>query len=132
MTAADASLIVGVGLVFGAAVCRLTVWAQSAGEHGTAVARTYQAPAADWGLVALAGHALALILAADAGAVAWAATAVLACVALALRAPAPAAIHAPEEPPAAQPEPAPIAARGTRGSLWAQTGHVGSRLPPER
>ena len=34
MTAADASLIIAVGLVFGAAVGRLIVWAQSAASTG--------------------------------------------------------------------------------------------------
>lgn len=128
MTAADASLIVGVGLVFGAAICRLTVWADNAGEHGTAVARTYQGPVADWALVAVAGHALALILTGDASVIAWVTTAVLACLALALRDAAPAAVHAPEEPPATQPDPTPIAPV-TRPSLWAQAGRGGSHPP---
>jgi hypothetical protein len=131
MTAADASLIIAVGLVFGAAVCRLTVWAHSAGEHRTAVARTYLTPLADWGLVAIAGHALALILTGYAAVTAWATTAVLACLALALHVPAPDATPAPEEPPATQPEPAAIAPL-IPPSLWAQTGRDSPRLPPAR
>ena len=116
MTAAAASLIIAVGLVFGAAVCRLTVWARGAGEDGPRVARTYLTPLADWGLVAISGHALALMLSGDSGITAWATAAVLAGLALALRDPAPiaipapagsagAAIPAPAEPPATQPAP---------------------------
>jgi hypothetical protein len=67
MTADEASLIIAVGLIFGAAVCRLTVWARSGGEHGTAVAQTYLTPLADWALATIAGHALALILTGVAG-----------------------------------------------------------------
>jgi hypothetical protein len=128
MPAAGASLIIGVGLVFGAAVCRLTVWAGSAGEHGTAVARTYQAPMADLGLVTAAGHALALILAGDARVGAWVITTVLACLALALRDAAPGPVDAPEEAVASQPEPAPIAPV-TSPSLWARAGRGGSHPP---
>jgi hypothetical protein len=131
MTAADASLIIAVGLVFGAAVCRLIVWTHSAGERRMAVARTYLTPLADWGLVAIAGHALALILTGDAGVTAWATAAIFGCLALALRTPAPAATPAPEEPPAIQAEPAAIAPL-TRPSLWAQTGPDSRRLPPAR
>jgi hypothetical protein len=60
---------------------------------------------------------------------AWATTAVLACLALVLRDVAPAAIHAPDEPVATQPEPAPVAPV-TRPPLWAQTGRDGSRPSP--
>jgi len=130
MTAADASLVIAAGLVFGAAVCRLTVWAHSAGEHGTALARTYLTPLADWALVAIAGHGLALILTADAAGAAWAITAVLACLALALRNPVSAVTLAPEEPPSTPPEPAAIAPP-TRSSLWAGTGRERFRHPPQ-
>jgi hypothetical protein len=131
MTAADASLIIAVGLVFGAAVCRLIIWAQSAGEHRAAVARTYLTPLADWGLVASAGHALSLMLTGDPAVTAWATTAILACLALALRTAAPDATPAPEEPPATPPEPAAIAPL-TPPSLWTQTDRDSSRLPPAR
>lgn len=131
MTAAAASLIIAVGLVFGAAVCRLTVWARGAGEDGPAVARTYLTPLADWGLVAISGHGLALMLSGDSGITAWATAAVLAGLALALRDPAPAAMPAPAERPATQPAPT-AAAPLTRPSLWAQTGRDSSLLPPDR
>jgi len=133
MTAADASLVVAVGLVFGTAVCRLTVWAHRAGDHRTAVARTYLTPSADWGLVAIAGHALALILTGDAAVTAWVTIAVLACLVLALRDPAPGATPAleAEEPPATEPEPAAIAPL-IPPSLWAQPGRDSSRPPPAR
>ena len=85
----------------------------------------------DWGLVALAGHALALILTGVAGVAAWATAAVLACLALALRDPAPAATTAPQEPPANPPDPAAVAPLTPR-PLWAQTGRDGPPLPPAR
>jgi hypothetical protein len=91
----------------------------------------HQTPFADWALVALAGHALALILTGVAGVAAWATTAVLACLALTLRDPAAAATTAPQEPPANPPDPAAVAPLTPR-PLWAQTGRDGPPLPPAR
>ena len=130
MSAADASLIIAAGLVFGAAVCRLMVWAENPGQDGAVVARTYLTPLADWGLVAIAAHGLAMMLTGNSGVTAWATTAILACLALALRTPAPDATPTPEEPPATQPEPTPVAPLTPR-SLWAQRSDpIRDRVPP--
>jgi hypothetical protein len=119
--AADASLLVAGPLLFGAAVCWITTWAQGPDDRWTSAARAYLAPLADVGLVAIVVHAFALVLAGDASFASWATTAVVACVALALREPPRARTDTTEEPPPErEPEPAPTTVSPPpRRSLWA-------------
>jgi hypothetical protein len=124
--AAQASLVVAIGLVAGAALAWIVVRSQRPDAPWTLAARAHLTALADCGLGFLAVRALALMLGANGAFTAWAATAALAAVAVVLRNPPRASADGRHEPSGDRPEVAPTRAlpatttvRGGRQTLWA-------------
>jgi hypothetical protein len=144
MTVPDASLVIAGGLLFGAVVCWISVWAQPADERWTSTARSYLPALADWTVAAIVVHALTLIAAGNAEFTAWAVAAIVAGVALLLRRPPETQPRAVDEPPPSEQAPAPpgplapadpgpltpSAPAAPRRSLWADPGRGGRGASP--
>ncbi len=115
---AGATLALAVGLVIAAAVAWVVAWGlPEEQERWARVAREHLAPLSEWALGALALHALALVLAGDAGLGPWALVALLAGAAALLRQP-PSEL---EPDPAAEPvKAAPAPERAPHSTLWAR------------
>jgi hypothetical protein len=128
--AAQASLVVAIGLIAGAALAWIVVRSQRPDAPWTLAAGAHLTALADWGLGFLAAHALALMLGANSAFTAWAATAALAAVAVVLRDAPRVSADGRREPAGDRPEvaptpglPATTTVRATRRTLWTDPGN---------